>query len=629
MIAQQGAYYKNSAKYSNFVDLLQDRADAQPDKICYSFLSDGETQTARLTYNVLNHRAQAIAACLQERKIQGTRALLIYPPGLDFIAAFMGCLYSGITAVPAYPPRRNQKISRLKAIVNDAQAELILTTAALLPVLHSQFESESMTTALDWVATDTVNEAQSSQWQRPSLTGETLAFLQYTSGSTGSPKGVMVTHENLIQSSYAINECFQDTPASCGLSWLPPYHDMGLIGGILQPLYVGASMILMSPASFIKKPVRWLQAISKYQITTSGGPNFAYDLLCRKVTPEQRSRLDLSHWSVAFSGAEPVRVQTLQTFTETFAECGFRAAALYPCYGMAEATLLITGGAKSSPPIIRYCQTSALEQNNEVILTASHDSLGRSIVGCGQASFNHEVVIVDPQTLTVCEDGHVGEIWVSGPSIAQGYWQNPQATKRTFEATLEGRTEAFLRTGDLGFLEAGELFVTGRLKDLIIICGRNHYPQDIEATVEQSHPALRPGCGAAFAVEVQDKEKLVIVQEVERTSRRHLDVKEIVQAINQAVSEQHELQVYAVLLLRTGALPKTSSGKVRRHACQEGFLNQSLSVIADWSATPLGKTAFQKLTTDVDSLLHTMQTMSVSTNRVFPPPIDPAPTSVV
>ncbi|HAG81609.1 MAG TPA: AMP-dependent synthetase, partial [Cyanobacteria bacterium UBA12227] len=570
-------------QFETLVDLLRYRTLHQPHKSAFTFLTDGETPSRYLTYNELDGLARAIATQLQILDAIGERALLLYPPGLEFIAAFFGCLYAGVIAVPAYPPRPNQKLSRLQVILEDSQATFALTTTSLLSNIERRFAQEPTLTPIKWLTTDTLDQTIASEWQEPTCNPNTLAFLQYTSGSTGIPKGVMITHGNLLYNSALINRCFEDTPDSQGVSWLPPYHDMGLIGGVLQPLYVGAPMILMSPVDFLQKPFRWLQAISRYKATTSGGPNFAYDLCVRKITPQQRESLDLSRWEFAFTGAEPVRAKTLERFAATFASCGFRWEAFYPCYGMAETTLFIAGGVKSAPPVLCQVDGKALEQNRVVPVQDKENS--RTLVGCGKTWLDEKIAIVNSESLTRCEEGQVGEIWVSGPSVAQGYWQRPDATAQTFKAYLTHTNEGpFLRTGDLGFVQNDELFITGRLKDLIIIRGRNHYPQDIELTVEQSHPALRPGCGAAFTVEVDDSERLVIVQEVERSYLRKLEVDNVVEAIRRAISQHYELQVDAIVLLKTGSIPKTSSGKIQRHACKTGFLDNTLMLVGIWKS---------------------------------------------
>ncbi|MBW4611022.1 MAG: amino acid adenylation domain-containing protein [Hassallia sp. WJT32-NPBG1] len=570
----------NDLKVSTLVDLLRYRVIQQPKQLAFTFLVDGETETDNFTYQQLDRQARVIAAYLQFRGANGGRALLLYPPGLEFIAAFFGCLYAGVVAVPAYPPRANQSLSRLQAIVTDAQAAIALTTTNVLSNIECKSIDFPALKALRWLATNNLEISWEKEWQKPVITSDTLAFLQYTSGSTGIPKGVMLSHGHLLHNSAQIQQCFEHTPNSRGVIWLPPYHDMGLIGGILQPVYSGFPTTLMSPVDFLQRPVRWLQAITRYKATTSGGPNFAYDLCVRKITPEERQTLDLSSWDIAFNGAEPIRRETLEHFATTFSECGFRYEAFYPCYGLAEATLLVAGGKKAAPPTVKSFQASSLQQNR-VVETREDNGDTRTLIGCGQSQLQQKIIVVDPKTLTSCLPDQVGEIWVSGASIAGGYWNRIDETKHTFQAEIKDTgTGAFLRTGDLGFFHAGELFITGRLKDLIIIRGRNHYPQDIELTVEKSHPALQPSAGAACAIDVALEERLVVVQEVKRTYLRHLDVDEVVAAIRQAVAENHELQVYGVLLLKPGSIPKTSSGKIQRHACHAGFLNQSLDVVA-------------------------------------------------
>ncbi len=564
------------------VDLLSWRALHQPDRCIYTFLVDGETEEVHLTYGELDRQARAIGAWLQRLDSTGERALLLYPAGLEYITAFFGCLYAGVVAVPAYPPRRNRPTPRLQAIAADAQATVALTTASILSDIERRFAHDPDLEAMHWLVTDDIPAGVETDWQKPDLTDDTLAFLQYTSGSTSMPKGVMLSHSNLMHNLALIYHGFNINAESRGIFWLPVYHDMGLIGSILEPIYVGRPSVLMSPITFLQRPVRWLQAITRYKGTISGAPNFAYELCIGKITPEQRASLDLSSWELAFCGAEPVRPKTLERFAETFAGCGFRWEAFYPCYGLAEATVFVSGGLGPGQPLVHTVQKSALTRGQVVKATAGEKDT-QTLVGCGQALLNQKIVIVDPEALSRCQPNQVGEIWVSGPSIARGYWNRAEETKHAFQAYLADTGEGpFLRTGDLGFLQDGQLFVTGRLKDLIIIRGRNHYPQDIELTVEQSHPALRSACGAAFSVEVAGEERLVVVQEVERLYLRHLDIDEVVTAVRQAMMENHELQIYAVLLLKTGSIPKTSSGKIQRHACRTGFLKGDLTVVGKW-----------------------------------------------
>lgn len=594
--------------FTTVVDLLRYRAIYQPQQTAYTFLVDGETQQVSITYQELDQQSRNIAAHLQFLGARGERALLLFYPGLEYIVAFFACLYADVVAVPAYPPRRNQKMSRLQAIIADAQPQVLLTTEALLNNIKSQFASESELARLHCLAIDNIEEHQAESWQKTTLESSTLAFLQYTSGSTGTPKGVMVSHGNLLHNERLIEIGFGHTDQSVIIGWLPLFHDMGLIGNILQPMYLGVHSILMPPVAFLQKPLRWLQAISHYKATTSGGPNFAYDLCVQKTTPEQRENLDLSSWKVAFNGAEPITWSSIEQFSKTFKSCGFKEEAFYPCYGMAETTLFVTGGVHTDPPMVYSVKKSVLEQN-QVVTTTEKSEDTKQIVGCGQVWLDDKVKIADPQSLIQCQENQVGEIWVSSKSVAQGYWGRPEQTQEDFHAYLADTGEGpFLRTGDLGFIKDGELFVTGRLKDVIIIRGQNHYPQDIELTVQNSHPALRANCGAAFMVEFNGKERLIIVQEVERSYIRKLNISEIVGNILQAVVADHGLQVYIIVLIKTGSIPKTSSGKIRRHACRTEFLTGSLNVVEDWSQNPRHKAKFKHLKTDVESSLEKLQT---------------------
>jgi acyl-CoA synthetase (AMP-forming)/AMP-acid ligase II len=572
---------------TTLVELLCQRALHQTDEHVFTFLLDGETEEVHLTYGELDRQARAIGAQLQALGLSGQRALLFYPPGLEYIAGFFGCLYAGVIAVPAYPPQSNRSIDRVLGIVADAQATVALTTSQMLSNTERWFIHAPELRTLRWIATNNIAANMAHEWRDIEPGANTLAFLQYTSGSTAVPKGVMLTHGNLLSNLALMHRYAEFTPDSRGVIWLPPYHDMGLIGGVLQPIYHSFHTVLMSPLAFVQRPLRWLRAMSHYKATGSGGPNFAYDLCARKITPEQRATLDLSNWELAFIGAEPVRLETLERFADTFAPCGFRREAFYPCYGLAEATLFVCGGSKTAPPIVRTVQAMAVE-GAEVDLgaTAIAGSEGgtRTLVSCGHILPGHKVVIADPESLIECPAGQVGEIWVAGPSVAQGYWNRQEESERTFCAYLADTGDGpFLRTGDLGLIEHGELFVTGRLKDLIIIDGRNHYPQDIELTVERSHEALQPGGCAAFSVNVHGEERLAIVAEVSRPYRAAgrglaLDVASVAGAIRRAVAEHHDVRVYSVSLLKPGGIPRTSSGKIQRHACRAGLLNETLDV---------------------------------------------------
>jgi 8-amino-7-oxononanoate synthase/acyl carrier protein len=575
------------------VDLLRQRAAYRPHDRAFTFLLDGENEELHLTYAELDRKARAVGAWLAHSGMAGRRVLLLYPSGLDFIAAFMGCLYGGAIAVPAYPPRKNRSVERIEAIASDADASVALTTRDVLDRFDGLRATAPSLENLVWKVDNELDVAWADRWSRPDIDGDTLAFLQYTSGSTGTPKGVMLSHENLLHNSLRIMQAFEITRSQSGVFWLPSFHDMGLIGGILVPLYGGKFNVLMSPVAFLQKPLRWLQAISRYRATISGGPNFAYELCVRKTTPEQRATLDLSSWSLAFNGAEPVRAETLDAFAEAFAPCGFRREAFYPCYGLAESTLMVTGGMKFEPPVIRSFDAVSID-NGAAVARPANTSGVRRLVGSGRELDGQDVLIVDPQTCEALPPGRVGEIWVSGPSVAQGYWNRADASAETFGAMLvqpelppaaravsKWRPNAgpYLRTGDLGFFDDGELFVTGRLKDLIIVRGRNHYPQDIEHAVEDACPLVRAGSIAAFAVDVEGRERVVVVAELERGRRDQAEIASAFEAIRRRLATEHELAVEAIVLVRPNSVPKTSSGKIQRHACKRQFLDGSLEVV--------------------------------------------------
>jgi acyl-CoA synthetase (AMP-forming)/AMP-acid ligase II len=574
--------FNPAASLSTWIEVLRLRASgAEPDRPAYLFLDDGEREGEIRTYRDLERRALALGAALQERGLAGKRALLLLPPGLAFVDAFLGCLCAGVVAVPAYPPTSDRPtdrtLPRLRAIAADARPAVVLTTSALagfITPLAAALGAACL--AVEEVASDLA-----SSWSDPGVSPDTLAFLQYTSGSTATPKGVMISHGNLLANEAMIQAAFEQSAESLIVGWLPLYHDMGLIGNVLQPLYVGAPCVLMSPIAFLQKPRRWLEAISRYQATTSGGPNFAYDLCERRIGPADREGLDLSSWQVAFDGAEPVRDESLERFARAFEPCGFRRSAFYPCYGLAEATLFVAGGGRRVEPVVADFDAEALSADR--VVPAADGQSGRSgrggrrqrLVGCGHAWGEETLVIADREKGTECPPGQVGEIWISGPHVARGYWKRPEDTARDFAAELqgpEGVRGPFLRSGDLGFLHDGELFISGRAKDLIILRGRNLYPQDLELTAERSHGSLRAGCSAAFSVEKPGgDEHLVLVLEVDRGTDP-AEYEKIAEAIRVAVAREHEARAEDVVLLPPGSIPKTSSGKIQRHASRAAFL---------------------------------------------------------
>jgi acyl-CoA synthetase (AMP-forming)/AMP-acid ligase II/7-keto-8-aminopelargonate synthetase-like enzyme/acyl carrier protein len=595
---------------STFLDVLQQRKLYQPLKVAFIFLNDGETESSRVTYSELVSRAERVAGYLQEKKIKpGDRALLLYPSSIDFIVAFLGCLYAGVVAVPTYTPQSKRHLPRLQSISSDAKASIVLTNSQLLADRNKKFAYPSELQVIPWIATDDEDNCSDSSFVPVEVTSDTLAFLQYTSGSTSRPKGVMVSHGNILHNQKLIEKSFEHDSQTVFAGWLPLFHDMGLIGNVLQPIYLGISCVLMPPTAFLQSPVSWLRAISNYKATTSGGPNFAYDLCAQKVTEAQKSGLDLSSWSIAFNGAEPVRTHTMTNFSNVFAECGFRPESFFPCYGMAETTLIISGSNKSDIPAVKSVSKTDLAKGS---IKEGEGSDAQLFISNGEPISDLHVVVVQPDSLALCQADQVGEIWVSGSSVAQGYWQRPMETEQTFHAYLPDRSRgAFLRTGDLGFLDNGELYFTGRLKDLIIIRGRNYYPQDIEFAVESSHRAVRPSCCAAFSVDIDDKEQLVVVAEVERHNVCHEDV---IAAIRTDVSKYHELSVHAIVLIKTGSILKTSSGKIQRHACRNQFLAQELTVVADSYLTApliLPDTLTSDIATDTDGTVDVNDTQNI------------------
>ncbi len=553
------------------VQSLQRRAAQTPDQVALRFLAESAEHSVVLSYRDLDQRARTIASALQANAALGDRAVLLFPSGPDYVAAFFGCLYAGVIAVPAYPPEstRRHHQERLLSIISDAEPRLLLTIASLADGL-AQIEN-----APPVLSVDTLDAPVADAWIAPDLQPDDIAFLQYTSGSTALPKGVQVSHGNLVANEVLIRRGFgiDLNPDDVIVSWLPLYHDMGLIGGLLQPIFSGVPCVLMSPAYFLGRPLRWLEAISQYGGTISGGPDFAYRLCSERVSESALERLDLSTWRVAYSGSEPIRLDTLDRFTEKFAACGFSSDNFFASYGLAEATLFVAGGTRGQGiPALRVDET-ALAANR------AEPGQGSAIMSCGTSQPEHAVLIVDPHTLNELPDNRVGELWATGPSIAHGYWRNPEATAKTF-VQHAGRT--WLRTGDLGFIRFGEVYITGRLKDLLIVRGHNLYPQDIEQTIEREVEVVRKGRVAAFAVNDQGLEGIGIAAEISRSVQKILPPEALIKAIRQAVAEAYQEAPSVVVLLNPGALPKTSSGKVQRAACALRHADGSLDSYAQF-----------------------------------------------
>ncbi|MEQ1559088.1 MAG: amino acid adenylation domain-containing protein [Methyloglobulus sp.] len=559
----------------SLVELLRIRASQQANKVAYTYLVDGEKQKLHITYSELDKRVRVIAVKLQELNLQGERAVLLYPQGLDYIIAFFGCLYAGVIAVPAYPPRNKRHMPRLKTIIDDSEAKIILGTSAIADAINGLFETNNDIN-IPILQTDMlVNDVNS--WGLPVFNPDDLAFLQYTSGSTGNAKGVMVTHANLMANQQYIKNSFGHDQNSTVVGWLPFYHDMGLIGNIMQPLFIGAPAILMSPMAFLEKPLRWLKAITEYHAHTSGAPNFAFDLCVQKISAEEKVQLDLSSWKLAFNGSEPIRAETLDRFAEAFACCGFQPEAFYPCYGLAEATLLATGGEKALSPITKSYSKASLEQHVVSPGLSDNDEC-RKLVSCGCVCNDHHIRIVDPDTLVVRETNRVGEIQVSGSSITKGYWRNSIATNESF--IQDENNIRWLRTGDLGFIDNGELFVCGRLKDLIILRGRNYYPHDIECAAQSAVNCLIPGCLSAIGVDNGESEKLILLAEVKRSYLKQDNFSSEFSAIRSCLVEECGIQAHAILLVKPGSILKTSSGKIRRSENKKLFERNELKAIA-------------------------------------------------
>ncbi len=571
------------------VGQLQQRAARYRDRTAFTFSRDGEEkEVSRLSYAELDAHARQIASDLQRQGAAGERVLVLCPPGLDFVAGLFGCLYAGAVAVPMHPPVRDHLVPRVEAIIADAQPGFALSTTEMQARIKATVDGLVKGSPLRWSVTDTAGDDR--PWVPPDIDSGTVAMVQYTSGSTALPKGVVLSHGNLVHNLDTIRQTWKsgfDRPVN-GVFWLPPYHDMGLIGGILETLYVGGTSALMPPSAFIKRPMRWLEAMSRHRAVITAAPNFAYDMCVELSTQQERAALDLSSWSIAMCGAEPVRPATLQSFAEAFAPAGFRPEAFYPVYGLAEATLLVSGGSDSAVPVMRHIDRVALRERRVAEVDPENPSAA-TLIGCGRLQGGQQVVIVDPETRRPCGADEVGEIWIAGPSVAQGYWQKPEQTEAAFSAHLADTNDGpFLRTGDLGFLSSGELFVTGRRKDLIIIRGSNHYPEDIELTVQACHPALLRGRGAAFSVipGPDVAEQLVVVQEVSHQQLGAAELDDILDAIRTAVTERHEIRADAVVLVEPLRIPTTSSGKIQRSACRQQFLDGQLEAIAEWHAPP-------------------------------------------
>ncbi|MEU7600778.1 fatty acyl-AMP ligase [Streptomyces sp. NPDC041003] len=559
------------SRFATFTELLRVRAAELADEDVHIFLRDtaGGVQADRLTYGELDREGRRIASCLREHGATGQPVLLVYSSTVEFLKAFAGCLYAGAIAVPVPMPGeagRDKRLNRTTAVLKDTAAKVVLTETDAAPEVALWLARNAGPDAV-CVVSDVPGIGDADAFQPFGARPDDLVFLQYTSGSVSEPRGVTVSHRNLLANQAALQKVLRTTREDVFGSWLPYFHDMGLVAHLLHPVWLGSHSVQVTPLSFVKRPLRWLQAIDEYGVTVGGGPNFSYDLCVRRVKDEQIAALDLSRWRLALNGAEPVRPESLDEFAERFAPAGFRPEALYPCYGLAEATLVVSGGVPGTPHVSRDFDKTALQRDQ--VLRAGSGQDVKTLIGCG-TPVDVEVRIVDPLTHRELPGGAVGEIWLRGYSVARGYWRRPTETAHTFLASLNGEESNFLRTGDLGMLEEGELFVTGRLKEVIIINGRNVYPQDIEWAARTVSPALTFGAGAAFSVDAGG-EQLVLVQEVRGAGSAEL--RTVAQRIQALIGKEFEIPAGNVLLVRPGTIRRTSSGKVQRTLMRKLFLD--------------------------------------------------------
>lgn len=566
---------------ATLVDMLRRRAQTYQDKIAFSFSYEGDdANRTQVSYRDLDLKARSIAAELQSRGAAGERVLVLCRPGLDHIAGYFGCLYAGAVAVPVH----ERLAPRLSSVVPDANARFALGISATHHEIVAALDSVNEGRGLHWLLTDEIDDDRATAWAPGAGDPEAIAMIQYTSGSTAAPKGVMVSHRNLLHNLAAIRTSWPGDDTSVGVFWLPSHHDMGLIGANLSMIDIGCTTHLMSPTAFIRNPMRWLQAISRHRATYTVAPNFAYDACVQRSVPEERAALDLSSLTTAMNGAEPVLAATMRAFSAAFASAGFRPDAFMPVYGLAEATLLVSGGSDGPLPVVHRLDRHELGEGR-VVDIAPDDPAAVEVVGCGRVRGGQRVAIVNPVTRQPCAADEVGEVWVAGPSVAQGFWARPEQSAETFAAFLaDGSRGPFLRTGDLGFLRSGDLFITGRCKDLVVIGGVNHYPNDIEAVVQACHPALVLGRGAAFAFTPGqgELERLVVLQEVDRSRILDSDFEGVTSGIRTAISKHYALAVHSVVIVDRSTLPTTSSGKVQRGLCRERFLAGQLDPVFVW-----------------------------------------------
>ena len=563
-------------------EILAERADRSPDRLAFTFSRDGEHDLERLTYSELHLRAQRVASHLLDAVPSGAHALLLFEPGLDFVAALFACFQAGVVAVsamPTAPDRLHRALPRLQRVAADAGVEAVLTTSAISGTDRDLLDAQSPLGTAPWIAIDQLDGTS-----EPGVLARDprrLAFLQYTSGSTAAPRGVMLAHEQFLANARVVAAGLRLSSASRGFCWLPASHDMGLLSGILEPVILGFPSVLMPPLAVLRQPLRWLMGVTRFHATVSGAPNFAYDLAVSRCQPEERERLELGAWDVAFCGAEPVRAQTIAAFCAAFAPAGFRRASFYPCYGLAEATLMVTGPRVRREPTVLEVDATSLERG--IVRPGHGEDRTQLLVGVGEPGADHRVAIVDERTHLPCGAAEIGEIWVSGPSVASGYWRGEAENENGFRARISGEdgAESYLRTGDLGFVKDGELFIVGRIKDVLIIRGRNFQAHDLEIEAEAAHPKLRRSCSAAFSVETDAGEAAAaIVLEVDPDP--DVDRSEVIRVVRRQLSVELGIQLHWVALVAPGAVPKTTSGKVQRRLCRQRLLEGELTPYVEW-----------------------------------------------
>lgn len=581
----RGELRESSEDVTTLAERLRSHAAERPTQIAVRFLGKAEQDEVSVTYGDLDRWARRVAVAARARFGAGTRALLMCPPGLSYVAGFYGCLYGGLIPVPVYPPSPmvpGRAINRLRAVAQDVEAGCALSVDALRG-LATSMEVRVGARSLEWVYVDALEPGGEDGWEQPEVDPRDVAFLQYTSGSTADPKGVMLTHANLRANLDMIGHEYGFDEQTRPVSWLPPFHDMGLMAGIITPLWMGGTTVLMTPDSFLRRPLRWLEAISRFGGDFSAAPNFAYELCTRRAATADVSNLDLHTWRVAVNGAEPVRADTMHRFVETFGPCGFSSDTFWPSYGMAETVVMSSCGRLGSSADVLPLDVEALSRGQVVRSSDPRKSVRK--VTCGSPAVGSDLLVVDPSSGALSRNGEIGEIWLRGPHVGAGYWRRPVETSATFRASLADGTEgSWLRTGDLGAVVDGRVMIAGRLKDLLIIRGVNHYPQDIERSMEEAHAALRAGCGVAFTVDDERGERLVLVQGLEDRRDEKNTAAQAAEDIRRKVTYEHAVQPDAVALVAPKHVERTSSGKVRRSATRAAWLDGSLPIIYQWIA---------------------------------------------